>query len=187
MKKVVLSVVAALAVSAAAPAFAADMPVKAAKVGAGCGAEPVGYRLRRRGHERLHLPRRHAVRAQAVGRGLFRAALQHQSELAALRRPVRREHQVREQRGGRNRFLWRRSPDLRPFGLRFWLLVLLLSGRHLLRHGRNAAWIRVPAGGISPTATSPSRSPASTKSTPRLPTLGPTGRSARTSIIRRTS
>ena len=32
MKKVVLSVVAALAVSAAAPAFAADMPAKAPKV-----------------------------------------------------------------------------------------------------------------------------------------------------------
>ena len=40
MKKVVLSVVAALAVSAAVPAFAADMPVKAAKVAAAPAPSP---------------------------------------------------------------------------------------------------------------------------------------------------
>ena len=51
MKKVVLSVVAALAVSAAVPAFAADMPVKAAKAAPAAGTEPVGYRLRRGDHE----------------------------------------------------------------------------------------------------------------------------------------
>ena len=189
MKKVVLSVVAAIAVSAAAPAFAADMPAKAPKVGSGSAAEPVGHRLRRRHHERLHLPRCDPIGAQAVGRGIFRAALQHQFELAALCRHLRREHQVRQQRGGRNRLLRRCPPDLRSARLRFRLLVLLLPGWPVLRP-RPAAGpglLAASTAAFRRTATSPSRLPASTKSTARSPTPGPIGPSARTSIIRRTS
>ena len=42
------------------------------------GASGVGSRVRFCDRQRLHLPRHHAVEPQAVGRGVLRAALQHQ-------------------------------------------------------------------------------------------------------------
>ena len=50
-----------------------------------------------------------------------------------LRRYLRREHRLPEQRGSRNRLLRRYSPDLRQARPRFRLLVLLVPGRQLLR------------------------------------------------------
>ena len=71
MKKVVLSVVAAIALST--PAFAADMPVKAMKASVGRAAEPVGYRLRQRADDGLHF------------RGITQSA--HQPSVAAYFEP----------------------------------------------------------------------------------------------------
>ena len=70
MKKVVLSVVAALALSAAA-AFAADMPVKAMKAPAAAPCA-VGYRLRHRVRLRLRSARHVAVGPQRRCPGLLR-------------------------------------------------------------------------------------------------------------------
>ncbi len=66
MKKVVLSVVAALAFSAA-PALAADMPAKAPKV-APAAAPSVGRCIRYCIHDRLRSARRIAVESQACSR-----------------------------------------------------------------------------------------------------------------------
>ena len=78
MKKLVTSVVAAIALSATS-AFAADMPVKAPRRRARTGAIAVRHRLRRVAHERLQFPRRLAVQPWAVGGRLCRAAVQYRS------------------------------------------------------------------------------------------------------------
>src|SRR5437764_14577651 len=52
----------------------------------------LGYRIRQRAYERLHLPRHHAVQPQAVGRRLFRPALPPEPGSAALHRGYRRDH-----------------------------------------------------------------------------------------------
>jgi len=73
MKKFTLAAVAALALSAA-PAFAADLPVKALKAVAPQPPAWTSPSVRR--SPAIHLARHHAVEPQAVGRGLLRAALQ---------------------------------------------------------------------------------------------------------------
>jgi len=69
MKKLVLAT-AVLAMTAGS-ALAADMVVKAVKAPPPPAFEPWDPRLRQRADERLHLPRRHPVQPQAVGRAYF--------------------------------------------------------------------------------------------------------------------
>ena len=63
---------------------------------AAAGIRSLGFRLRWRHHQRLHLPRHHPVQPQAVGERLLRAALQRHQGLPALCRRGWREHLVPE-------------------------------------------------------------------------------------------
>ena len=81
MKKVVLSVVAALALTATVPALAADMPVEGRTGRTGRRTVTVGRCIRRRVHFRLRSARRIAIESQACGAGLFRGRL-HRHRLA---------------------------------------------------------------------------------------------------------
>ena len=165
MKKFTLAAVAALAVSAM-PAFAADMPAKAARIGGSASAAGLGPGLRFGDRQRLCLARHHAVEPQAVGRGLLRAALQHQQGPAALRRYRWGEHLVPEPRGGRGRFLRRFPSDLRQVRVRLRRLVLLVPGRPVLQRGRADDGCSAN-GSCRSTSTSPRPTRASTKSTAR--------------------
>ena len=115
MKKVVLSVVAALALC--------DVCIRcgyAGKSGEGSGgrAESMGHRVRHRAHDRLRIPRRHAVGPSSVGRGLFRAALQHQLTGSSMPASPAKASSC-QHRGCGNRLLRRRAADLRALGLDF--------------------------------------------------------------------
>ena len=189
MKKVVLSLAAVLAVSAAAPAFAADMPAKAPKVAPAPPPSPWDIAFGAAHHERLHLPRRDPVGPQAIGRGLFRAALQHQFELATLRRssparasssPTTRPRKSTSTAASVRRAV--RSPSIWATG------TTTIRAVSATAPARRKASIRVASpAAFRRTSTSQNQSRASMKCMARSPTLGPTGRSARTSIIRRTS
>ena len=131
MKKVVLSVVAALAVSAA-PAFAADMPVKAVKAPA---AEPSPWDI--------------AFGAAVMTDYVFRGVTQsnHRPSVSAYFEPrynITKDIQLyvgisvetitfpNDARAEID-FYGGVRPTFGPLALDFGCLVLLLSGRHLLR------------------------------------------------------
>ena len=97
MKKVLLSAVAAFALSAGA-ALAADLPVKAKPIAAPPPPSPWDIAFGASPRERLHLARHHAVGPQSFGHGVHRGALQHQSDVAALRRYRRQQHQLPDSR-----------------------------------------------------------------------------------------
>ena len=191
MKKVVLSVVAALAVSAAAPAFAADLPSKAPKAVA--PAPPPS-------------PWDIAFGAAIMNDYIFRGVTQsgHKPSVAAYFEPrynINSNWQLYAGISGESiKFANNAAAEIdfyggvRPtfgplaFDFGFWYYYYpggQCYGRRPARQMRS--WIRAAVPAIPPTATSPSRLPASTKSTARLLTPGPIGCSARTSIIRRTS
>ena len=108
--------------------------------GAAAGAvRALGFRLRQRAHERLHLPRHYSVQPQAVGRRLLRAALERDLERAALRRHIGREHRLSQPCGVRDRLLRRHPADLRQARPRFRRLGLHLSGWTVLRFARRHA------------------------------------------------
>ena len=131
MKTFTLAAIAALAISTA-PAFAADMPVKAKPVAA---PPPPAWDIAfgARDRQRLHLPRRLAVRPQAVGRVPISSRATTSTRIPALRRHWRRQHRVPEPRRGRDRLLRRLPTDLRQARVRFRRLVLLVSGRAVLQ------------------------------------------------------
>ena len=159
MKKIVLSVVAALAASRCARIRGGHAGEGRAD-GAGRGAVPVRCRLRRR------------IMTDYMWRGITQSA--HKPSVAAYFEPryninpnlqlyaglVGREHQVPERRRGRNRLLRRRPPDLRSGRLRRRRLVLLLSG---WRTARYTEWWTGSSGDSRP----PLPTPASSKSTAR--------------------
>src|SRR5262245_16895328 len=89
-------------------------------------AESVGRRLWRRHHLGLHLPRHHPIQSQAVGRRLFRAALQRHQGPAILCGHLEREYLVSEPRGCRGRHLRRVPSHLGAAPARLPGLVLLV-------------------------------------------------------------
>src|SRR5262245_23272598 len=99
---------------------------------AASSAESMGPRLRWCHHERLYVAWYHPVGTRPVGDCLYRAALQRRSMAASLRRHLGREHPVPESRRNGARPLRRCASDLRSGRLRFWVLVLRLSGRPVL-------------------------------------------------------
>ena len=135
MKKVVLSVVAALALSAA-PAFAADMPVKAVKAPA-AAPSPWDVAFGAAVMNDYDFPRRHAVRTTSRrSRAISSRATTSPKDSNFTPASPARDYQVPQRCRRGNRFLCRRPADLRSARARFRLLVLRLSGRHLLqRHG----------------------------------------------------
>jgi hypothetical protein len=96
MKKMVL--VAAVLAMTAGSSFAADMAVKAVKAPPPAPFDPWDLAF---GSAIMNdYIFRGVTQSQAVGRGLFRAALQHQQGCAALHRHLVREHLVPEPRRG---------------------------------------------------------------------------------------
>ena len=190
MKKVVLSVVAALAVSAAAPAFAADLPSKAPKVVA--PAPPPS-------------PWDIAFGAAIMNDYIFRGVTQsdHRPSVAAYFEPrynINSNWQLYAGISGESikfannaaaeiDFYGGVRPTFGPFAFDFGFWYYYYPGGQCYGNG--------PRRPLDPDCVSACNSdqrqrrqdrlPASTKSTARLPTPGPIGCSARTSIIRRTS